>query len=330
MQFIQRIEEYQPLGEPIALTIGTFDGVHRGHQVVLEHVVEHAKRHAGRSVAITYRNHPASILRPEQAPPLVCTLEHRLHLLEQMGVDCVCLLTFTREFSEQSAEEFLQKVRPFIPFAKLILGVDATLGRGRHGDQKRVQELSEGLGFEVEYLPKYVVDGIHVSSSNIREFIQSGRLLELEKLLGRKYSIYSSVTTGGGKGKALGFPTANIDVTGLCLPPLGVYAVQVFCEGKSYKGVANLGIAPTVRTDRIPVLEVHLFQDVDSLYQKMMEVVFYDFIRPEMRFSDVGHLKIQISRDIQTAQTLLDDRQIGFCFSEFFNRREGDIGACEV
>ena len=309
MELLYSLDEYRHRHGPIVLTIGNFDGVHKGHQTVLKHITEYAKHNEGYSAVITFRNHPSTILRPDQTVPLLCSLEHRIKLLENEHIDFLFMLTFTSELAKQTAEVFLKNILQQMPFSKLILGHDAVLGKDRQGDSAKIKALSHSLKFTVDYIPPYSIGEIDVSSSKIRECIQKGDLSTAEKLLGRKYSIYSSVVTGVGKGKTIGFPTANIDVQGLCVPPLGVYAIKAIIEGKLCEGIANLGIAPTVRSDTIPILEVHLFNQEESLYGKMIEVIFYEYIRPEKRFDDISQLKAQISQDVQIAKQLLKSSQ---------------------
>lgn len=302
MKIFQDLEEFKNPHQPAFLTIGMFDGVHRGHQAVLQKVHDDAKNQNGQSIVITFKNHPSTVLKPDSTVPLLNTLEHRIQLLEQQQIDVLFLLTFTKEFSEQTAEFFLKKICHSVPFSKLVLGYDAVLGKDRQGNREKIQELSKSLHFEVDYLPEYIANNLCVSSSKIRKFIQNGHLNEVEKLLGRRYSILSAVTPGIGKGKTIGFPTANIDVTGLCLPPQGVYAVKVVIDGNPFDGIANLGIAPTIRNDHFPTLEVHLFNKKEDLYGKSIEVIFFDYIRPEVKFADLKHLKGQIENDIQQAK----------------------------
>jgi riboflavin kinase / FMN adenylyltransferase len=289
---------------PSVITIGNFDGMHLGHQAVIKKLVETAHSKNLPSVVLSFENHPLEVLRPDIPICKICTPEHKIHLLEKMGVDVLILMTFTQEFSEQTAEEFLFNVQKKIPFSEMILGWDATLGKNKHGNKAVVQALAKKNHFHVHYLEQQNVDGLPVSSSQIRQMIQEGRLDQAQKLLGRTYSIYSTVYQGKGNGKKLGFPTANLNVQGLCLPPLGVYAVTSIIDNVPFKGVANLGIAPTMRKDHIPVLEVHIFDCQENLYEKSIEVKFSSFLRPEMTFSSVEDLKIQIQNDIFKAKQL--------------------------
>jgi riboflavin kinase / FMN adenylyltransferase len=312
MKLFHTLEECKEIRDPVALTIGSFDGVHRGHQAILHRVRQVAAEQQGKAAVMTFENHPVTVLHPAQPMPFLCTLAHRINLLEQEKIDILMMLPFTKELSEQSAETFLKNVRINLPFHSLILGSDAVLGKDRQGDPRVIQDLAKTLGFQVEYLPNYSWEGMRVSSSKIRELIKEGALVEAEKLLGRKFSIVSRVTTGAGQGKKIGFPTANIDIEGLCLPPLGVYAVQVIYKGNILPGVANLGIAPTVRRDNKPVLEVHLFDFQEDFYGQPVEIIFIAYIRPEKKFENITQLTTQIAKDIQEAKTLTSLHKLGF------------------
>jgi len=291
--------------KPAALTIGNFDGLHLGHQAVINRVKELAQKEQEHSIVLTFLNHPSEVLNPDKAVSKLCTQKHKIKLLDELGIDAVILLRFTQEFSRQTAEEFLKKIYERFPFKHLILGHDAVMGKDRQGNPEQIKKLAQSLNFQVQYISPYLIEGKPVSSSSIREALRTGNLQDVEKMLGRKYSIYSNVGTGKGKGRGLGFPTANIDTDSLCLPPLGVYAVSAKVDGKTFPGVANLGIAPTVRDDGKPILEVHLFDRSIDLYGKDVEVNFHGYIRPEKKFSDLTHLKERIGLDIEEAKFIL-------------------------
>ena len=295
MKLIKSLDEYHSESHPCALTIGNFDGIHRGHQAVLERT----KSFGLPTALITFENHPSTILRPKQPVQYLTSIEQRIKLIESANIDTLILLTFTSEFAEQRADEFLQKTRELIPFTHLILGHDATMGKDRHGDPEVIQSLGSNLGFEVEYLDEVNWNGETVSSSKIRELIQKGNFKKAEDLLGRPYSIYGQVIKGHGIGSGIGFQTANMNVDGLCLPPFGVYAVKVLVDDTWHFGIANLGVAPTVHKERTPTFEVHLFDYNKNLYNDWIEIIPLEFIRPEKEFVDLDSLKSQIAKDIQ-------------------------------
>lgn len=293
-----------PKNAPCVLTIGNFDGVHLGHKSVLNRLKAVAKKNSALTAVLTFSNHPANVISPDSAVPLLCSLEHKIHLLDKEGIDTLILISFTKEFAAQSAVAFLQAIKKAVPFETLILGNDATLGKNREGNREIVQAISKDLDFKVEYLGAYSIGGIRVSSSKIRECIRQGELLKAKQMLGRPFSIYAPITNGAGRGSQIGFPTANIAVNDLCLPPQGVYAVTLKHFSTEYYGVANLGFAPTLRKDTRMVLEVHLFNHSSNLYGEPVEIIFIEYIRPEQRFDSVEQLKEQISKDIQTAKRI--------------------------
>lgn len=298
MNIARGLDRYNPQKGEAALTIGNFDGVHLGHQALLKALKQYKSE---RSVVITFENHPSQVLNPESATPLLCTLDHKLKLLNENGVDDVILIPFTAAFAQQKAEDFLQRVRERCPFSHLILGPDAAFGKNRHGDRTHMEAYANEQHFHLDYLEPLTVAGTQVSSSLIRNLIQKGDLQAASKLLGRRYSVYSSITKGQGLGGKIGFPTLNIDVDGLCLPPLGVYAVQVNWKGRILNGVANLGVAPTVRKNNKPLLEVHLL-DCDEDVSGLIEVIYMSYIRAEKKFDNIEQLKQQIGKDKEKAK----------------------------
>lgn len=302
MHIAHSLEDLPKYSSPIVLSIGNFDGLHLGHQAVLDHLFNTAKHQHAASAVLTFSNHPSAVLRPTHPTPLLCTVAHKVHLLDKAGIDLTLLLPFTQSFSEQTAEAFLRNIRRVLPFQFLILGSDAHMGKNREGDQETITELSRSLGFQVEYIPDCYQNGQRISSSLIRHHIQRGEFPQATALLGRPYSIYGDVLKGQGKGASLGFPTANLSVENLCLPPLGVYAVRVSVGDKEHPGIANLGFAPTMRQEEAPLLEVHLFEHQETLYEKAIDVRFQRFIRPEKRFHSIEELKQQISLDVKEAK----------------------------
>lgn len=309
MQIDYNLPELRQQISPLVITIGNFDGVHAGHQAILKHVTDLAKQRHTQSAVITFSNYPSTVLRPGHPVQLICTTEHKVHLLELDHIDRLFLLKFTREFSDQSAEHFLTELQRVLPISTLVLGSDAHIGKNREGNRTSIEALAAKLGIAVEYFPDHLQDGVRISSSRIRELIRQGDLIGVQKLLGRPYSIYANVMRGSGRGTSIGFPTANVAVENLCLPPLGVYTVTIDYQGRMLPGIANLGVAPTVRNDRSPVLEVHLFDQNIDLYGQYVDIRLQSYLRPEKRFDNLADLKLQIARDILTARQLLTTKR---------------------
>ncbi|MFZ0565121.1 MAG: bifunctional riboflavin kinase/FAD synthetase [Chlamydiales bacterium] len=301
MRVIHSIESFAKQSRPTNLTIGMFDGMHLGHQALINRLVEKD----GHCVVLTFSNHPAQVLYQKKIS-LLTSLSHRLALFEQKKVDTVILLPFTNEFSKQSATSFLTLLKQHLRFTHLILGHDSAIGQGREGDRPHLFSIANSLNFSLEYIEPIQVEKMVVSSSEIRKKIESGDLKTTSRLIGRDYSIFARVARGAGKGQILGFQTANLPVEGLCLPPLGVWAVKVMVDNQIYWAVANLGHAPTLHVHRPLCLEVHLLSCQKQFYGKEMEVIFLKHLRSERRFATLEMLKKQIKKDIFHAKQFFD------------------------
>lgn len=241
MRIFENLNDFSPSTTPLVLTIGNFDGMHRGHREVLKKAKTLAGAE-GKTVVITFKNHPAEVLRPDQPLCYLCSLPHRLHLLEEFGIDTLILLTFTKRLAQNSAASFVEILRQTIPFTHLVLGHDATLGKDRQGDRPILIALGAKWGFSVHYVEEYRFEAKPVSSSKIRLALLQGDLPLVETLLGRPYSIYGQAKLGE-------TGTFRLDLTGLCLPPQGEYPVDVLNEGKRYPGLAILASDLTVRVE---------------------------------------------------------------------------------
>jgi riboflavin kinase/FMN adenylyltransferase len=305
MKILKSIDAYRHFGKPIVSSLGFYDGVHLGHQEVLKKVNEYKNQIGGQSVVITFENHPSTVLKPDQPTELLSSLEHRINLISDQNIDVLVLLKFTAEFSQQTADAFLNQLHAAIPFSHFVLGYDTKLGKDRHGDPEVIGKLEKELSFKLDYIPEFKLNDETISSSKIRKLVKSGELKKAEELLGRKFSIFADVVQGNGLGTKMGYPTANLNIEGLCIPPNGVYAVQVICGETTINGVANLGFAPTVMRDQPTQLEVFLFDFYKDLYGKTIEVIFYDYLRPEQKFPDIAALKTQITLDVKKAKQLL-------------------------
>lgn len=290
MRLYRKLEELPSL-PPCALTIGNFDGVHLGHRALLK-----AASASGHPVVLTFSNHPASILKGS-SPPLLTSESHKLLLLEQLGVEELLLLPFSEELSQLSARAFFSTLKSDLPFTHLICGYDARFGVKRGGTPEEVAKIGQELGFTPTYLPPLRVKEEVVSSRGIRECVEKGELAKAESLLGRPYGFYGSVLPGAGLGRLLGFRTANLSVDGLCLPPCGVYSVEVKTPNP-YLGLLNLGYAPTLHANRGLLAEVHLLECSEELYGRQIEVGFKRFIRPEKQFTSAEELRHQILLDL--------------------------------
>ncbi|MFN0064867.1 MAG: bifunctional riboflavin kinase/FAD synthetase [Chlamydiales bacterium] len=287
------LHEIVPIDGPVALTIGNFDGVHLGHQTLVQRLLATGLD----TTLLTFSNHPSEVLFAQPSKQIIAT-GHKLALLKELGVKTTFLLPFTEQFAEQSPQQFLSTLKKKVDFSHLILGHDAVIGHKREGDAAVLTKLSQELGFSLSYLSPVTVGGIPVSSSQIRILIEEGRFADIIPLLGRPYSIQGRVIQGNGRGKKLGFPTANILLPKMALPRSGVYEVRV---GKN-RGIANIGIAPTFGEKKEGMLEVHLLDYEKDLYGVLLDVELVRFMREEKKFASAEALTEQIEQDIRNVE----------------------------
>ena len=304
MKIFRRVAPADFSGAPRVVTLGNFDGVHRGHQEIFRRAVERARRGGGVAVAVTFAPHPAAVLTGT-GPPLLTSLRQRLQLLAAAGMDVVVLLHFTRRFALIEAERFVADcLVGGLQVEQLVVGHRVGFGHGRAGNAALLGTLSRRYGFELEVVDAVYVGGMLISSSAIRAAVERGDLETAARMLGRPYAISGRVVHGQSRGVALGFPTANLYVPGMQLPPDGVYAVRVYVEGVERKGVANLGFNPTFG-NRVRTLEAHLFDFEGNLYRRRIEVCFVARLRGERKFPSGEALAKQIREDVAAARRAL-------------------------
>ena len=306
MNVIHRANEFAPSGRKVCIAIGVFDGVHLGHQQVIRRAIADAQQHEGVSVVVTFDRHPSAVVAPERNPPLIYPLEKKLELLRSMAVDTTLLIHFDKSFSEISGEEFIHHlVTHFKNIHSVCVGSNFTFGHKRSGNVELLKKLGAELQFTVHGLAAVSLDGERVSSTRIRQAIQSGRLDEASQMLGRAYTLIGKVVEGDKIGRSLGFPTANLDTRGLVVPPNGVYAIHASVDGKTVRGVLNIGFRPTVSTKQVQLrVEAHLLDFSGELYGKDLEITFVGKIREEQKFPSREALQAQIRMDISAAEQL--------------------------
>ena len=295
----------EPLSNPV-LTIGNFDGVHKGHLALFNKVMERAKAINGQSVVMTFDPHPIKVMSPGNGPPLITPIEQKLELISNTGIDVILCLAFTPEFASMSAEEFVQDIlMDRIGVSEIVVGYDYTFGHMRQGDVSLLREMGDKLGFRVHVTGPIHLDDAVVSSTSIRKFVQQGNLIDAKKFLGRDYQIYGTVIKGKGRGgRLLGFPTANLKPVDELIPRRGVYAVTVRIDDKNYCGVTNIGYNPTFGDDALSV-ETHLLDFSENIVGKMIKIRFIQRLRDEKTFSDVKELSEQITQDVEQARELM-------------------------
>lgn len=292
---------------PVALTIGNFDGIHRGHQAMLERLVVESRRRGLVSCVLTFEPHPREFFSPRSAPTRLASLREKLELLAARGIERVHVERFTRSFAALEAEAFVEGVLAKRLKARwLLIGEDFRFGAKRSGDLALLKSLANRHGYEVEVMPAVTRAGVRVSSSAVRAALASGDLALAETLLGRPYAISGRVVHGRKLGRALGFATANVQLKHNRPPLTGIYAVKVHGIGAvARSGVASLGVRPTITASGRSVLEAHLFDFSDDLYAAHVRVEFLHKIRDEEKYSDLEALKAQIARDCEAAKTFL-------------------------
>ncbi len=287
------------------VTWGVFDGVHRGHQQILRDTLARAREIGGEAVVVTFDRHPRTVLTGVSTP-LVTSLPHRLALLEQIGLDAAVVLTFDRDFAALSAEEFVRWVLVESLSARgVVAGYNTAFGRNREGNRTVLEALGARFGFSVYASSPVHHRGQPISSTRVREAILGGRIADAAELLGRPVSVLARVLRGAGRGRTIGFPTANLDLTGVICPPTGVYAALARTGGVEYPALVNVGRRPTFDgPEASESVEAHLVGFSGDLYGAEIEVEFHRKIRDERAFSSAQELARQIARD---KDALLDE-----------------------
>ena len=304
MEIITDISQPLALPRPV-VTIGTFDGVHRGHQAILHKMKEIAAGCNGSPVVVTFHPHPRLVLG--QHVYLLSTREEKRVAFAESGVAHLIEIPFTREFAKLSAEEFIQLIAQKIRPEVLVIGYDHGFGRDRSGSIEHLFHFGNTLGFKVVQVEELIVDRHHVSSSVIRWLLQEGDAGEAARLLGREYSITGQVIRGNQIGKLIGYPTANlyVDDQNKLIPSMGVYASRVICRGKLYSGMTNIGMRPTINAHKLTI-ETNIFGFDDDIYYETITVKLVKRIRNEKKFGNLDILKNQLRNDQQTALEILD------------------------
>ncbi|MGO8926771.1 MAG: bifunctional riboflavin kinase/FAD synthetase [Limisphaerales bacterium] len=304
MRIIHAPEELKPADRKVCLSIGFFDGVHLGHQQIIRQTITDARKHEALALVITFDRHPNTVVAPSRVPPLVYSLSQKLRAIESLGADTLLLVHFDKVFSEQTGEAFIRGLaRGLGHVQSLCVGTNFVFGYKRGGNVELLRKLGAELKFTVHGMAAVSLDGRAVSSTRIRDAIRAGDLDGVSQMLGRAYSLAGPIVRGDGLGHQLGFPTANLDATGLALPPHGVYAVHAEAGGKTYRAVLNIGLRPTLQNPNPQLrVEAHLIDFAGELYGQEMEVVFVDRLRLETRFPSLSELRAQIARDILEAQ----------------------------
>lgn len=292
------------------VTVGTFDGVHQGHRKILEAVVHKARQLDGRSVAVTFEPHPRIVVSKEKTLPLLSTIEEKTALFDEIGIDVLVIIDFTFAFSQQQPEAFIKHfLVDTIGLSEIVVGYDHRFGKARDGNDALLKGLGSEFGFSVTKINAVALQGQTVSSTKVRESVLNGDVEKARLMLNRPYAFSGKVIKGDGRGKGLGFPTANVDLLNRhkAVPSAGVYTVKAGCKNSCFEGVMNIGSRPTFHTEEKEVIEVHLIERNINLYDEIINIEVYTRIREEMKFSAKDELTSQIQKDICEAKSFFKD-----------------------
>ena len=306
-----RLDTLAPCGWPEpAVTVGNFDGVHRGHQSLVAGAVRQARARGGTAVALTFDPHPSRVLSPDKAPSTLMTLDQRAEMLAALGVDRLAILPFTFELSRESAADFARKVlREALGARVVVVGESFRFGRGREGDLALLNRLGQALGFAVQGTKPVFHEGAPISSTRIREALSGGAVARAREMLGRPFFMDGAVVRGLGRGKTIGLPTANLEVVNETLPARGVYAC--WCrvlgdgEGTRQAAVVNIGHRPTFGSGALSV-EAHLLDFQGEIYGRTVRAEFHERLREERTFAGPEALLRQVADDVARARRMLD------------------------
>lgn len=305
MQTYNNLESIPDFMQDSVVTFGVFDGLHIGHQDVLDKVRERATVNKLVSVLIGFYPHPLTYLAPEKCPPVLMCLPKRIEILEERGFDTAIFVNFNEKIASMSPYTFVENILQKLCRAKhVVVGYACQFGKDREGNAELLESIGQQAGFGVSIVPPTQFNGFPVHSTRIREAIARGDLGLASQLLGRSYSMRGTIVQGDGRGSQLGFPTANIEPGEQICPPNGVYAIRAKLTDKWFDGVLNIGNRPTFDGTKLQV-ESHLFNFNENVYGETIEICFIEKIRNERKFSDMHALVKQIHQDIAVANEIL-------------------------
>lgn len=311
MKVYRGLKGFVKVANPV-VTSGTFDGVHLGHQKILNKLIHETKSLQGESVVITFWPHPRKVLMPGKPIFLLTSLNEKIRELEKLGIDNLLVIPFTKEFSDLSSAQFIRHILvETIGTSKLIIGYDHKFGKNREGSFEYLRKNSFQYGFDVEEIPREDIDNLAISSTRIREAVREGNMQAAFDLLGRTYSLTGTVVHGQKLGRKLGYPTANInpDDSDKLLPADGIYAILTEISGSLYKGMLSIGFRPTVNgTER--TIEANIFNFSNDIYGRNIDIHFVKYLRPEIKFDSLDELIKAIEQDKSNSIKALQHIQV--------------------
>ncbi len=292
---------------PTVLTLGVFDGLHLGHQLIMRTVVDRAREADAVPTVITFDPHPRAVLHPESAPPLLQTLDQKVEGFGVLGIEQTVVVRFTPQFSMIKAEDFLRHVvRERLQAKEVYLGRGFAFGHDREGNIELLRLVSQQLGFFADEVPEVRFRKQRVSSSKVRELLAEGKVNLARRLLGRPYGVEGLVERGAERGHRLGFPTANLHPRNRVIPRNGVYVTGTLIDGKWRRSVTNVGVRPTFETGTEPSVETFVMDWEGDLYGDVVRVRFLHRLRDERKFASITELKAQIENDVKRAQSYFE------------------------
>ncbi|HEX8163660.1 MAG TPA: bifunctional riboflavin kinase/FAD synthetase [Pyrinomonadaceae bacterium] len=299
------------IGRPTVLTLGVFDGLHLGHQLIVRTVVERAREAGAVPTVVTFDPHPRAVLHPESAPPLLQTFDQKIEALGLLGVGQTIVVRFTPEFARVRAAEFLRDVvHERLHAREVYLGRGFAFGHARGGNIELLREVSDKLGFHADEVPEVRLRGQRISSSRIRELLADGRVNLARRMLGRPYGVEGRVVRGRARGAGLGFPTANLQPRNRVIPRSGVYVTATLIDGAWRRSVTNVGVRPTFERDAEASVETFVLDWQGDLYGDVVRVRFLRRLRAERKFASVAELKTQIDADVLRARAFFTRRGV--------------------
>jgi riboflavin kinase / FMN adenylyltransferase len=310
LRIFNEIPENNGLFQNPVVTIGNFDGVHKGHKKIIDKLISSSKEHNGVPVVITFRNHPRTLFHPETLCRMITTVEEKQRFLHKLGINNIIMLSFTREFSNLTADQFYNELLiGKLKVKEIVIGYDHAFGKNREGNIDYLMRLSKTTGVVMTRVEEELCDNEVISSTFLRSEIDNGNMPMVEKLLGRKYSLTGKVIKGDGRGRGLGFPTANIipDYPDKIIPGIGIYAATVtFKDGSVHPGMLNIGYNPTFNGKKISI-EMNIFDFSKDIYDEIVTVEFFTKVRNEIKFSSPESLVNQIKQDEKTIRGFFEN-----------------------
>jgi riboflavin kinase/FMN adenylyltransferase len=311
MEVFRDIEDFHRPDLRTVVTMGNFDGIHLGHQTLVSNAVTEARQRRTQSMVFTFEPHPLKLLAPERAPQMIVNHKDKMDMLEALGVDAVIVQTFDRRFANIEAKDFVQRyLVEHLNLSKIWLGRDLRFGRARHGDAEDLIRWGSELGFGVGIVEPILVQGKRISSSRIRQLIQQGGVDEVQAMLGRYHFISGTVVRGHGRGRKIGFPTANLAAATELLPQDGIYATILEFQGRRWLSVSSVGHNPTFE-EGAHTIEAYILDFAQDIYGEPVKLSFVQRIREERKFAQIEDLVTQIDRDVLAARAIFDQLNLG-------------------